>query len=328
VTCTNSWELRQTKRSPSSDVETSAGLNTVDTGVLGRADGQPGGITPWDEAPTVTMGIARIVLRLGVYRAVTLTAFVCAALSVLITYVSLRCFGVHDGSFWFAAIVTALVAPLVIATLLALFLLSMLYQLDASRSLVRRLATIDGLTGLYQRHCVVRQAELELRSSQRNNWPMSVIMLDADHFKQINDQFGHAAGDTVLRTVAQKCHRSVRAGDIVGRYGGEEFLVLLPRTDSVEALVVAERVRKSIAESHIALQIGPTIPVSVSLGVASRAPSTRSLEELLSRADRALYLAKARGRNRIEVDVQVNTEHELTPGKAAYRATSQGDALT
>lgn len=267
----------------------------------------------WEEHPDAKMSLVQIVLRLGVFRVVALMAIASTAFSVVITYISMRCFGVHDRTFLFAAIVTALIAPLVIATLELLFLVSLLHQIEASRSLVRRLATIDGLTGLYQRHSVMQQAKLEFDKSQENDGPMSVIMLDADHFKRINDQFGHAAGDTVLRTVAQVCRLSVRTGDVVGRYGGEEFIVLLPGTDSLAALAVAERIRSSIAELQIVLSIGATIPVSVSLGIATRTQSISSLEELLGRADRALYLAKANGRNRTELDTPTDVLVEARP---------------
>ncbi|MEN9938966.1 MAG: hypothetical protein RLZZ387_5545 [Chloroflexota bacterium] len=165
---------------------------------------------------------------------------------------------------------------------------------------VRRLAATDALTEVHNRHQFFVLAEQEWDAAQALSRPAAAIMVDIDHFKRVNDTYGHAAGDSVLRTVAQRCQAAVRDSDVLGRYGGEEFAVLLPNTGAEAALLVAERLRARIADTPITLD-GGEIPVTVSVGVANAHAATRSLAALLDRADAALYAAKGAGRNRVVV---------------------------
>jgi len=125
-------------------------------------------------------------------------------------------------------------------------------------------------------------------------------MLDVDHFKRVNDTHGHDAGDTVLRGIATALHKIARKSDFVARWGGEEFVVALVQTADAGGRIAAERVRRAIAETAFTLASGETLHVTASIGLASAA-ATINMDELVGRADRALYAAKGRGRNRVEM---------------------------
>lgn len=166
---------------------------------------------------------------------------------------------------------------------------------------LRRLATTDPLTGLFNRSQFMTAAETELRRSERFDHALAVLMADLDHFKRINDRFGHAAGDEALRLFCDTLRRETRSVDLTGRLGGEEFAVVLPETGREDALQVAERVRAAVEAASFVFQGGASIRFTVSLGAAVRQPGD-TLDSLLARADRALYAAKNGGRNRVESD--------------------------
>jgi diguanylate cyclase (GGDEF)-like protein len=171
---------------------------------------------------------------------------------------------------------------------------------------VQRLATIDDLTGIYNRRALFEQAAREVQRAVRFAHPLSITMFDLDHFKQVNDTHGHAAGDQALRMVAQRCRESIRAVDILGRFGGEEFVVVLPETNTAGACLAAERVRRRIVDTPIVTDHG-AIRVTCSLGVTSLGPND-DFDTLLKRADQALYDAKAAGRNCVRArDPQVKS---------------------
>lgn len=159
---------------------------------------------------------------------------------------------------------------------------------------LRRLATRDPLTGLLNRGALLDTLGNGFEHARDLGLSLSVLFADIDHFKAVNDEHGHAAGDEVLRNVAKALNTTVRPQDLVGRYGGEEFVVGLLETDRAAAAMVAERIRVAVARLP-----GP-IPVTISIGLASLEPNTGSLDELLIAADTALYRAKANGRNRVE----------------------------
>lgn len=165
---------------------------------------------------------------------------------------------------------------------------------------VRRLAVTDDLTGLYNRRYFFEQAEREFRRAQRSHQPLSALILDVDYFKQVNDQYGHLVGDAVLRAVGQRLKKALRETDLLGRYGGEEFSVLLPETDLESAREVAERLQACIAGEPIPTEAGP-LSVQISIGVAALDGRTPNLQTLIKRADQAMYRAKDGGRNRISI---------------------------
>ncbi len=159
-----------------------------------------------------------------------------------------------------------------------------------------RLANTDALTGVWNRQKFKTEAEHEVARAERYNLPLSLIFLDLDYFKEVNDRYGHAMGDAILREMCQRLQACLRDSDRLGRWGGEEFLILVPHADSDRAALLAEKLRQAIADPPAA----HGQPMSISLGVVSREPGD-SLEDLVRKADAALYRAKARGRNRVEV---------------------------
>jgi diguanylate cyclase (GGDEF)-like protein len=175
-------------------------------------------------------------------------------------------------------------------------------ELISAQESLRFQATHDPLTGLWNRSGIFSILSRELSRAQRVGSYLSVIMIDLDHFKNINDTFGHLAGDAALQETARRMRSSLRAYDEIGRYGGEEFLVVAPGSTSTDASSLAARLRGSICESPIAVGGDRIIKVCASLGVASNS-DCRDLDEdkLLRVADVALYTAKQQGRNRVEV---------------------------
>jgi diguanylate cyclase (GGDEF)-like protein len=186
----------------------------------------------------------------------------------------------------------------------------------------RRLAITDSLTDLFNRRHFMELARREFDRSKRYNTPLSIIMLDLDHFKKVNDTFGHLAGDQVLQNVAQICRENLRSIDIIGRYGGEEFVILLPETpltrpvdkkietkdlDPLPAQIVAERLRQTFAHEGLDIS-GNTIFLSISLGIAEFTNADISIENVINHADQALLRAKNTGRNRV---IMWNAEEKL-----------------
>jgi len=171
---------------------------------------------------------------------------------------------------------------------------------------VQRLATTDSLTGLHNRRSFLSMAAVEYERACRYGRPLSILMIDIDHFKRVNDTLGHAAGDKVLQVVAARCRKALRKVDIIGRYGGEEFLVILPETTMEFARRTAEKIRRFIHEFPVQYS-DKSINITVSIGVNSIETESmqfpipeNALERFINRADRALYAAKRAGRNRVE----------------------------
>lgn len=163
------------------------------------------------------------------------------------------------------------------------------------------LANYDNLTRLFNRHAIKKHAEAELNRAERGA-PLSLVLLDIDHFKKINDEHGHNAGDIVLKRLAHVVRNSVRPYDWLGRWGGEEFMIILPGTPLLGAAVVCDRIRSSIEENSVHLKGFLEIKVTISLGITSTGSdggNSHILETLVQQADEALYLAKEKGRNRI-----------------------------
>ena len=164
----------------------------------------------------------------------------------------------------------------------------------------RRLASTDTLTGLLNRRAFVERIEKARAMSDKQLFPLSVLLLDVDHFKKVNDTVGHDAGDAVLLGVANVLSNMARKSDFVARWGGEEFVVALTATNEAGARVAAERVRRAIADARHVLPNGNEHRATASVGLASADSSSWDLHELIGRADKAMYSAKNRGRNRVE----------------------------
>lgn len=171
-------------------------------------------------------------------------------------------------------------------------------ELDASRAELERLAATDPLTGLRNRRAFFREAGSELRRARRYKLPVALLMIDIDRFKQVNDRFGHLAGDELLRQVAAVLTRELRATDIHARFGGEEFIALLVQTPASDVAPTAERLRRAIAELSVE-SLGNLFGTTASIGTAAVADGDVELDELLRYADAALYKAKSAGRDRV-----------------------------
>jgi diguanylate cyclase (GGDEF)-like protein len=161
---------------------------------------------------------------------------------------------------------------------------------------IETLAITDGLTGVYTRRYFLERFEEEIKRSDLRRSALAFLMIDADHFKMVNDQHGHLAGDQVLKEISNIIQENVREIDIVGRFGGEEFCVVLPDTELDGAKVVAERIRKS-TEKRLIKAYDSTLRVTLSIGIAIYPSDGKLLEELMDKADWALYRAKSQGRN-------------------------------
>lgn len=181
--------------------------------------------------------------------------------------------------------------------------------IDLERSLrltneeVRALSIRDSLTGIFNREYLTERLQQELKRSQRYGHPLSLIMCDIDHFKDVNDRYGHRAGDQILKDFVSRIAGSIRIDvDWIARYGGEEFLIVLPETDLASAYIVAERLRRLVGETPFRLR-GREIGITSSFGVASyqpaRQPGKVSYDGLMEQADRFLYQAKREGRNAV-----------------------------
>ena len=164
---------------------------------------------------------------------------------------------------------------------------------------LERLANFDSLTRLYNRRAILRRLEDQIKHASRYKEELSVIMLDIDHFKNVNDHYGHLTGDDVLENVATLVRQSLRDTDRAGRYGGEEFVIILPKTNLSAALYVAERIREAIEAAEMKAPEGDVFTITVSQGLCSYEPGEDE-QCLISRADGALYRAKESGRNRVE----------------------------
>ena len=182
------------------------------------------------------------------------------------------------------------------------------FELQVSLEREKLLSCIDGLTGLYNRSCFFKLAARELQAAMRHHLPLTFLMFDMDGFKQVNDTFGHGAGDLLLEKVAQVVTAQVRASDVVARYGGDEFIILLPNTDAQQAFPVTERIRTSVAGIQMKTD-NDTFGVTLSIGIAETLLELRdeNVERVIQRADQAMYQAKQGGRNRIVIYGQDET---------------------
>lgn len=173
-------------------------------------------------------------------------------------------------------------------------------RLRATLKQLEILATYDGLTNLFNRRALYEAIRTEWNRANREGKPISLIMLDIDHFKEINDEFGHLVGDDAIRHVAQILTQHKRSYDMVGRWGGEEFLLILPGTDLSEAACVAERLRKALSTSPLCINETQNVIIYASFGVAGlNAQESSGFDRYIQQADRALYRAKNTGRNQV-----------------------------
>jgi two-component system cell cycle response regulator len=165
------------------------------------------------------------------------------------------------------------------------------------------MAITDQLTGLHNRRYMARHLDTLLESAQKNGRPLTFVIMDIDFFKQVNDSYGHDIGDEVLKEFASRIAANVRGIDLACRYGGEEFVVVMPDTDLAFACNIAERLRQSIETTPVKISRAPNqLNITISIGIAQCEGGADSAEKLLHRADQALYRAKRTGRNKVVAD--------------------------
>lgn len=194
----------------------------------------------------------------------------------------------------------AVIAPGLIAPLGSYQYISLTYRLRAANEQLRVLSEIDSLTGALNRRRFLELSEGQLSLAARHGYPTSLLVIDFDHFKQINDRYGHAGGDRVLVEITGVIRQTVRESDLLGRVGGEEFALLLPHTAGQGAALLADRVVQAIRGTMIEAADQP-IRVTVSIGGATCESSLTPLDQLLHSADEQLYAAKQAGRNRVHI---------------------------
>jgi diguanylate cyclase (GGDEF)-like protein len=201
---------------------------------------------------------------------------------------------------------TTIIVSLAILTIAALlgflflFTLRLTKKISDAHQQIEKMAIADVLTGLFNRRHVLERFSEEMTRAKRLKKDLGCVMIDIDNFKTINDTYGHLVGDKTLREVSDILNNSIRTYDIAGRYGGEEFLIILPDTPFQDTLGLAERIRKNIKESPIAQsELTPSIPVTISLGLASMIDKDISIDNMIKRADDGLYMAKNSGRDKV-----------------------------
>ena len=255
---------------------------------------------PWQtrRPPRLIARLKAKLLSWGTLRSTAVLTLVAVAASVVLAFLGHFLAGEPPERLWLTE-AFGVTIPLIIGPPLLWLITHLLFDAEHARRLAERLAITDPLTRAYNRRYFFHACEVALKSLSSQGRPLSVLVLDVDHFKRVNDEFGHGQGDVVLRLVAQACQRSLRQDEIFARFGGEEFAVLLPDAANATALIVAERVRKAVATLQLDVGHGAPITPTISVGVATLDPSADDADTLVNRADLAMYQAKLAGRNRV-----------------------------
>lgn len=247
-----------------------------------------------DPAPPFwLLWLSRLGMRMGVGRLTTLLTIAVTLLAVAISELAVTLIGA--GSHWLAALIAG-TCGLLITPVLGYASLRLIKHVETERESMRRLAIVDSLTGLFNRRHFLELVGREWSRAQRYDTAGAMLLLDLDNFKNINDHFGHQCGDAVLHAVAQALKETLRDPDMLARFGGEEFIVFLPQTDTLGAVDVAERMRLRVAQLALNWE-GQAVAVTVSVGVAAMRPDHLKLDHLIRDADAAMYEAKSAGRN-------------------------------
>lgn len=236
-----------------------------------------------------------IVLRFGRLPSVILISAVSILTSLLLT---LSAFALMQEPVIFWAVLIAIIVPAVIAPTVSHFMIGLVFELEKTRAELFQIATRDSLTQVYNRRFFMERLEEESARAERQNRHLSIMMIDVDEFKTINDRHGHLKGDQVLVAIAQTCANMLRPYDILARFGGEEFVVLMPNTTLWQACEIAERIRIAVAEVHLNQITENPVKVTVSLGIGQVEAGDLGFRAMLNRADAAMYQAKRDGRNR------------------------------
>jgi len=243
--------------------------------------------------PDLFRRLSRFVLRLGHWRSLAALTLLVLIGAVAVAQLVISVLGHGDRVI---AAASASIASLLLTPLFGSLLLRLVFELEATRGQLAELVIRDELTGISNRRHFMATLQREWSLARRHASIGTLLLIDADGFKRINDTHGHLGGDAVLREIAKVIGGSLRQVDLLARFGGEEFIVFLPHTDSFGALDVAERIRSRVQAAQVAWQ-GVQISVTVSIGVAPIRRELPTLDWMIHEADTALYAAKAAGRN-------------------------------
>jgi len=256
------------------------------------------------------------VMRLGVLWTTLLFSAGASLFSLLLTWLILRTIGYQEMG---SAFYISLVVPLPMTLISGGIIFSLMIALEKARSQAHALSMTDSLTGLSNRRHFLQGVQRELHLAQRHQQPMALLILDVDHFKRVNDLYGHSMGDQVLIEISQCCTQALRTTDLLARWGGEEFVVLLPNTHREHAHQLAERVREAVAGLAQLSAKSEAVRVTISVGVACAEPGqTATLDVLVQTADRALYEAKRGGRNQVAPLQPERNTAAATPGVSRF----------
>ena len=259
-------------------------------------------LSPDYRSPPWVQSLGNLIERVGLWPAIALCTLLSQALSVLsILLISLFLMPESLGR----ALLVGFLVPLLTTPTISFAVFRLVEDLSLTRKALRQIANHDGLTQAHTRRFFMNVMTAPLPATLVRSVPESLVLLDIDDFKQINDRHGHLFGDRVLQAVSDTCRRQLRSDDLFARYGGEEFIILLAGAAPELARSVAERIRRAIADLEILDAGGVRVPVTASLGIAYRRDRVRGagaalLEQALGLADQALYVAKRNGKNRFE----------------------------
>jgi len=237
--------------------------------------------------------LSRLVMRLGLVRATAALTLFVTVLSDLIAQAVITAAGRGDRVI---ALVSATLCSVVLTPVVGCLVLKLVFELERARQQLTILATHDDLTGVHNRRHFMAVVEREWDRARRYSTQAALLLIDADHFKRVNDSHGHLCGDELLRCIAKSVNESLRQADVLARFGGEELIVFLPHTDHLGALDVAERIRQRVQALSITWN-GATVSTTVSIGMAPMRAELPSLDWMIHESDTALYAAKADGRN-------------------------------
>jgi diguanylate cyclase len=246
-----------------------------------------------DPPPTWFRWLSGMVLRLGLHRSTAVITGIVALFAVLISQAIISVLGRGDRGL---ALMSATLCSVVLTPIIGSFVLRLVFELERTRQQLTVLATHDDLTGVHNRRHFMTVVQREWDRARRYDTRAALLLIDADHFKRVNDLHGHLCGDELLRAMARVVGEQLRQADVLARFGGEELIVFLPHTDSLGALDVAERIRERVQGLSVTCR-GATIGTTVSIGVAPMRAELPSLDWMIHEADTALYAAKSDGRN-------------------------------
>ncbi len=245
-------------------------------------------------------GLQGFFVRQPLWVSIPLIVAVSVASSVGALFLLTELMGMPYGPTFRRSLTIAITAPVLVSAPIGGWIVHLLREVELARQQAQTLAWNDELTALMNRRRFTDIGQRELALSQRAGRQLVAMLLDIDDFKRINDEHGHSGGDAVLQALGGTLPRELRSTDLVARWGGEEFALLLPDTSLADAAVLAERVRTAVQQMDVQLRGGQRLRCTVSVGL-SEAGTADSFDSLIARADKAMYLAKAGGKNRVVV---------------------------